>query len=76
MKNLSVTVIVLSYNRPRMLKEALGSIKYADEVILVDDGSDFDVAAVAREFKFSSFSLIGAPLITVEENEENNHRDY
>ena len=41
-----ITVIVLSYNRPRMLREALGSIVGAAEVILCDDGSDFELAEV------------------------------
>lgn len=50
-----VTVIVLSYNRPRMLAEALDSIKGADEVFILDDGSDFDIVEVARPF-FNKFS--------------------
>lgn len=62
-----MTAIVLSYNRPKMLREALGSIKDADEVILVDDGSDFDVTALAKEFNFPKFSLIGASQISIEE---------
>lgn len=66
-KKYTVTVIVLSYNRPKMLREALASIKDADEVILVDDGSDFDVVALAKEFKFRRFSLIGAPPIPIEQ---------
>lgn len=41
----AVSVIVLSYNRPRMLAEALGSIVGAAQVIVADDGSDFDVPA-------------------------------
>ena len=52
-KNPKVTVIVLSYNRPDMLKDALGSIKGADEVIVVDDGSDFDVRALVESFRNS-----------------------
>lgn len=43
---MKICTIVLSYNRPRMLAEALRSIQGADEVILLDDGSDFDVLAV------------------------------
>jgi len=67
MKNPTITAIVLSYNRPRMLREALGSIKNADEVIVVDDGSDFDVQSIVKDFKFPSLSIIGAPRIHVEE---------
>lgn len=67
MKNPTVSVLVLSYNRPKMLVETLASIKNADEVIVCDDGSTFDVASTVKDFKFPRFSLIGAPPITVEE---------
>jgi len=46
-----VCVIVLSYNRPRMLMEALRSIKCADHLILIDDGSDFDAKALLQDAK-------------------------
>src|SRR3990170_8214917 len=49
MADATVTVIVLSYNRPRMLREALSSIRGADEILLLDDGSNFDVRALVRE---------------------------
>jgi glycosyltransferase involved in cell wall biosynthesis len=64
-----VAVIVLSYNRPRMLREALDSIKGADEVFLLDDGSDFDVDAVARPFRdrFSKMIVRTKPHLTVDE---------
>lgn len=66
-KQYTVTVVVLSYNRPKMLQETLASIKNADEVIIVDDGSDFDIGSVVKKYKFPRFSLIGAPRITLEE---------
>ena len=45
----TVTVIMPSYNRPRMLGEALQSIIGADEILVVDDGSQFDVKKVVYE---------------------------
>lgn len=42
----TIATILLSYNRPRMLCEALGSIRGADQLIVTDDGSDFDVQAL------------------------------
>lgn len=45
----TVTVVVLSYNRPRMLAEALESIIGADEIVVVDDGSSFDVEKVIKD---------------------------
>jgi glycosyltransferase involved in cell wall biosynthesis len=64
-----VTVIVLSYNRPRMLAEALDSIRGADEVIVLDDGSDFDVTDVAKFFlgRFPKITWHRSPKLTVEE---------
>lgn len=44
----TVTVVMPSYNRPRMLAEALQSIHHADEIIVMDDGSDFDVDRVVK----------------------------
>jgi glycosyltransferase involved in cell wall biosynthesis len=67
MKDPTMAVIVLSYNRPKMLREALGSIKDADEVVVVDDGSDFDVVDILEEFNFKNLSIIGVPPIPIEE---------
>jgi hypothetical protein len=49
----TIGVIVASYNRPQMLRQALASvlIQNPDQVILCDDGSDlFDPEAVLAEF--------------------------
>lgn len=46
----TVATILLSYNRPRMLREALASLAAArpDQVIVTDDGSDFDITEPVR----------------------------
>jgi glycosyltransferase involved in cell wall biosynthesis len=64
-----VCTIVLSYNRPRMLREALRSINGADHVILLDDASDFDVWTLAKEElgRFPWHELRVAPRMTVQE---------
>jgi hypothetical protein len=36
----TIAVIVVSFNRPRMLREALATVGEADQIILADDGSD------------------------------------
>lgn len=46
MSGTGIAVIVVSFNRPRLLREALRSIRSADQIIVADDGSDFDVRAV------------------------------
>lgn len=52
-----VSVIVFSYNRPRMLGEALRSIVGADEVCVLDDGSSFNVDKIVAS------SGLSCPLI-------------
>lgn len=47
--SLGVCVILPSYNRPNFLREALESCHAADQIIVADDGSDFDVFKVARK---------------------------
>ncbi len=44
----TVATILLSYNRPRMLCEALSTCLDADQLIVTDDGSDFDVIELVR----------------------------
>jgi glycosyltransferase involved in cell wall biosynthesis len=46
---MSVGVVVLSYNRPRLLRQSLASIVGADQIVIADDGSDFDPAEVAAD---------------------------
>ncbi len=65
-----VSTVVLSYNRPKMLRQALGSIKHTDEIVLTDDGSDFDAAAVLAEFSFPKTQIIQNPRLDVEERME------
>jgi glycosyltransferase involved in cell wall biosynthesis len=55
-----VAVILLSYNRPKMLQMAYDSIKDENLIILVDDGSDtFDTAAWARSHPRIVSEVIG-----------------
>lgn len=64
----AITTILLSYNRPRMLREALASMieAQAEHVILVDDGSDFDAAELVRSV-YPSAKVVQAPKMTLEQ---------
>jgi len=64
----TATTILLSYNRPRMLHEALDSLRRArpDQVVLVDDGSDFNAAAAVRAV-FPEARAIVAPQMSLGE---------
>jgi glycosyltransferase involved in cell wall biosynthesis len=63
----TIATILLSYNRPRMLREALASLKAAgpDQVVLVDDGSDFDAHKLMTDF--FAYSFVDAPKMTTAE---------
>jgi len=64
-------VLILSYNRPKMLRQAIESVldqQYGDlDIYIVDDGSDFDVWGLIKEFEDSRLLLAQAPKISVEE---------
>lgn len=45
----TVATILLSYNRPRMLREAMATISDADQIIVTDDGSDFDIVEAVSD---------------------------
>ena len=65
----SVCTILLSYNRPKMLLEAVKATREADELIVLDDGSDFDVEKVigAELNRFPKVSIKVSKKMTVEE---------
>src|SRR5262245_9745465 len=61
-----VAVILLSYNRPRMLSEALESIGPVSQLIVTDDGSDFDVRRVVKKVYPRAY-FVEASKMTLEE---------
>lgn len=67
---MSVTcgAIVLSFQRPRWFREALETVRRnaPDAVVVVDDGSSFDVEAVTREV-FPAAEFVIAPPLTIAE---------
>lgn len=65
----TITAVVLSYNRPRMLAEALGSVEAnrPDQTIVVDDGSRFDVSNHVRQHYLRGASIVRAYPIPVKD---------
>lgn len=59
----TVATILLSYNRPRMLREALLTCLDCDQLIVTDDGSDFDVEAVVRHERPDAQFVIAPPMM-------------
>lgn len=67
-----VNVVILSYNRPRMLTEAVESViaqNYPQlKIWIADDGSDFDVEAqMQEEFDDSRIKVVRGTKLTPEE---------
>lgn len=66
---MSVGVLVLSFNRPLWLREALVSAREADQIVIADDGSDFDpydvMALVQNELRNTAVTLVRNPQISV-----------
>lgn len=69
--NTIANVILLSYNRPRMLREAIDSVRNGTyqkfQIWIADDGSDFDVAELAGSYKDDRIGWIQREKITPEE---------
>lgn len=67
----TVSVIVTSFNRPTLLRECLMSVAAArpDQVIVADDGSDFNVAVVAARALYQrvEYTIAANPPIAVGE---------
>lgn len=62
----TISCILLSYNRPRMLCEALGTCLDADQLIVTDDGSDFDVHTLVRGCRSDAEFVTNAPIPTAQ----------
>lgn len=74
MTEIKASVILLSYNRQRMIKEAIQSIlnqTYQEfECYIYDDGSDFDIWETIEPYKDSRLIVVKAPKISAEEKIE------
>jgi glycosyltransferase involved in cell wall biosynthesis len=70
--NLRANVLIFSYNRPKMLREAIESVLSQDygnfDLYIVDDGSDiFDPLDLVNEYTDERILIAQAPKIPIEE---------
>ena len=65
MSKVPVSVIILSFNRPNWIREALRSARDSSDIIIVDDGSDYDLSLLRSERV--PFRLVQRPHMTPEE---------
>ena len=63
--DLSLAIVISSYNRPKMLGQALTSVIgqpiKPEEVFVLDDGSDFDVHEVTGQYTYPVTVIQGPP---------------
>lgn len=68
-------ILILSYNRPRMLSEAIESVlnqSYGNfHIRVIDDGSDYDVNDVISKFNDPRLSVNRWPPRSIDERKEN-----
>lgn len=71
LKNLQANVVLFSYNRPRMVREAARSVldgTYPHVTLwLLDDGSDFDIYGVAEDLGDNRVMVCAAPRVSASE---------
>lgn len=67
-ERIPVTVVVLTKNEAGRIRDCLESARWADEVLVVDDESTDDTAAIARE--------LGARVVTRKMDNEGRHRNW
>lgn len=69
--SLKANVILLSYNRPRMIREAIESVvsqTYPNlNLWIADDGSDFEFKEILDYFKDDRITVFQAPKISIED---------
>ena len=66
MKKLSV--VISAYNEEKNIEECLNSVKWADEIILVDNTSIDKTAEIARKFTDKIFIRPNKPMLNINKN--------
>lgn len=56
MKDMKLTVVITSYNNQDLIKDCVNSVKFADEVIIVDNGSSDDTVKIAKQLGAKIFT--------------------
>lgn len=57
MRKQKISVYIITYNEEKMIKESLESIKFADEIILVDTYSSDDTLKICRNYTDKIFQI-------------------
>lgn len=63
-----LSVVVSAYNEEKKLKDCLESVKWADEIIVVDNNSTDKTVEIAKAYKAKIFSRENNPMLNINKN--------
>lgn len=58
-----ISVVIIAKNEARNIRRCLDSVRWADELIVLDSGSMDDTIAIAKEFTTRVFQPIGRVMV-------------
>src|SRR5262245_21980037 len=67
MMNVNISVILITKNEADCIRRCLDSVRWADEIIVLDSGSADDTVAIAREYT-EKFSVTDWPGFGIQKN--------
>lgn len=63
-----LTVVISAFNEEEKIKDCLESVKWADEIILVDSGSTDKTVEIAKNYQVKIFPRPNNPMLNVNKN--------
>lgn len=67
MKN-KLSVVISAYNEENKIEDCLSSVKFADEIIVVDNQSNDETAEIAKKYTSNVFSQPNYPMLNINKN--------
>ncbi len=68
MKKITISVVVTAYNEEKHLARCLSSVRWADEIVVVDSSSTDNTAAIAKRFTAKVFQQPNYPMLNRNKN--------
>ncbi len=65
---MTISVVVSAYNEEEKLKTCLASVKWADEIVVIDNSSADNTATVAHKFGATVYKRPNNPMLNVNKN--------
>src|SRR5581483_7471695 len=65
---ITISAVISAYNEEKKIAQCLESVKWTDEIVLVDGSSTDNTAAIAKKFKVKYFKRTNNPMLNVNKN--------